>query len=188
MNVLALLVTLLSAINKAVGNVIAWLSLGIVVVCFTVVVQRYFFSVSHIWLQDLYVWLNGAMFMGIAGYALLKNEHVRVDIFYRPASVRKKAAVDLFGVLVFLLPFCVIVLMYSWDYVLRSWRLGEGSANYGGMPALYVLKTFIFVFVVTVALQGIAMAMRSVLVLADREDLLPEDLRYHEGEPEEVHI
>lgn len=188
MNALALIVRLFSAINKVLGKSIAWLSLGIVLVCFAVVVLRYFFSISHIWLQDLYVWLNGAMFMGIAGYALLKNEHVRVDIFYRPAPIRKKAAVDLFGVIVFLLPFCIIVFAYSWDYVLRSWRLGEGSANYGGMPALYVLKTFIFVFAVSVALQGIAMAARSVLVLAGREDLLPEDLRYHEGEAEEVHI
>lgn len=184
MNALALTVRILSGINRVFGNAIAWLSVGIVLVCFTVVVQRYLFSVSMIWMQDLYVWLNGAMFMGIAGYALLKNDHVRVDIFYRPADVRRKAMIDLFGVIVFLLPFCAIVTIYSWDYVQRSWRLGEGSANYGGMPALYVLKSFIFVFTAGLALQGIAMAARSVLVLAGRENLLPDELRYHEEDTE----
>lgn len=63
-------------------------------------------------------------------------------------------------------------------YVQRSWRLMENSANVGGMPGLYVLKTFILVFVALVALQGLAMAIRSILVLAKREDLIPEDFRY----------
>jgi TRAP-type mannitol/chloroaromatic compound transport system permease small subunit len=153
-----------------------------VLVCFTVVVQRYVFSFSLIWMQDLYIWLNGAMFMGIAGYALLRNDHVRVDIFYRPAPIRRKAIVDLFGVVAFLLPFCAVVAIYSWTYVSRSWRIGEGSANFGGMPGLYILKSFIFVFAAVVALQGIAMIARSILVLADREQLLPADLRYKDDQ------
>ena len=62
MNVLVFLIRLISAVNRAVGNVFAWLSLAIVVVCFAVVVERYVFSQSHLWMQDLYVWLNGAMF------------------------------------------------------------------------------------------------------------------------------
>lgn len=187
MAALAQFVRFASGINRFLGMLMAWLSVGIVLVCFTVVVQRYLFSVSYIWMQDLYVWLNGAMFMGVAGFALLRNDHVRVDIFYRPAPLRKKAMVDLFGVVVFLLPFTVVVWIYSWDYILRSWRLGEGSANFGGMPGLYILKSFIFVFCAAVALQGLAMAARSILILADRERLLPADVRYPEHS-EESHI
>jgi TRAP-type mannitol/chloroaromatic compound transport system permease small subunit len=179
---LALLVRFIGGLNKVFGNIMAWLSVGIVLVCFTVVVQRYVFSFSLIWMQDLYIWLNGAMFMGIAGYALLRNDHVRVDIFYRPAPIRRKAIVDLFGVVAFLLPFCAVVAIYSWTYVSRSWRIGEGSANFGGMPGLYILKSFIFVFAAVVALQGIAMIARSILVLADREQLLPADLRYKDDQ------
>ncbi len=178
MALLALIVRAISGLNRLAGNLLSWLSLGIVLVCFAVVVQRYVFSTSFIWMQDLYVWLNGAMFMGVAGFALLRNDHVRVDIFYRPWSIRQKAAVDLFGVVVFLLPFCWIVSYYSWGYVARSWGLREASANFGGMPGLYILKTFIFVFTALVALQGIAWIARSILVLADREELLPADLRY----------
>jgi TRAP-type mannitol/chloroaromatic compound transport system permease small subunit len=63
-------------------------------------------------------------------------------------------------------------------YVQRSWRLMENSANVGGMPGLYVLKTFILVFIALVALQGLAMLIRSILVLAKRDELIPEDFRY----------
>lgn len=159
-----------------------------VLVCFTVVVQRYVFHYSILALQDLYVWMNGAMFTGVAGFALLRDDHVRVDIFYRPWSIRRKAIADLIGVVIFLIPFMVVVLVYATPYVQRSWRIFEGSANIGGMPGLFILKTFIPVFAVLMLLQGIAWAFRSILVLTGREELLPEPLRYkrHDDSPEVV--
>lgn len=178
MNALVFVIRAIGAMNRVIGNVFAWLSLGIVLVCFTVVVQRYLFATTHLWMQDLYVWLNGAMFTAVAGFALLRNDHVRVDIFYRPASVRTKAIIDLIGVVVFLFPFCWIVWLYGYPFVARSWRIYEASANPGGLPGLYILKTFILGFAVVVALQGVAMALRSILVLARSEHLLPADLRY----------
>lgn len=176
----ATLVRLISGLNLVIGNVFSWLAVGIVAVCFTVVVQRYVFATSFVWMQDLYVWLNGVMFMAVAGFALLRNDHVRVDIFYRAASPQRRAMVDLFGVFVFLFPFAFVVAVYGWPFVARSWRYGEGSVNPGGMPALYVVKSFIIVFAVLVALQGLAMALRSILVLSGREDLLPPRYRYQD--------
>lgn len=176
--ILVTYIRLISGLNRVVGEVLAWLALAMVIVCFTVVVQRYLFHFSIIALQDLYVWMSGAMFTGVAGFALLRDDHVRVDIFYRPASIRRKAIADLIGVLIFLLPFVVVVLMYGLPFVQRSWRLFEGSANVGGMPGLFVLKSFILLFAVLIGLQGVAMAARSILVLAGREDALPEALRY----------
>jgi TRAP-type mannitol/chloroaromatic compound transport system permease small subunit len=182
---LAAIIRAIAALNRAIGLTLSWLSLAVVLVCFTVVVQRYFLHQTQIWMQDLYVWLSGAMFTGVAGYALLRDDHVRVDILYRPWSIRKKAIADLFGVVFFLAPFIGVVGTYGWTFVARSWRLSEGSANIGGMPGLFVLKTFIIVFCVLVGLQGLAMALRSILVLTDNEHLLPEKLRYkREEEPE----
>lgn len=178
MNILVSIIRAISAVNRFLGNTFAWLSLVMVIICFTVVVQRYAFGVTHLWLQDLYVWLNGAMFTAVAGFALLRDDHVRVDIFYRPAKIRTKAIIDLIGVVLFLLPFCWIVYIYSWNYIARSWRLYEASGNVGGMPGLYILKSFIMVFVVVLALQGIAWILRSILVLRGQEHLLPENLRY----------
>jgi len=180
MQALAFIVTVIGRLNAAVGRLFSWLVLAAVAVCFIVVVQRYVFSTTQLWMQDLYVWLNGAMFMAVAGYTLLIDGHVRVDILYRPASIRRKAMMDLIGVVVFLLPFCVVVWLWGFEYVQRSWMLKEASENPGGMPGLFILKSFILAFVVLVGLQGIAMALRSVLVLKGREGLLPQAFRYRQ--------
>jgi TRAP-type mannitol/chloroaromatic compound transport system permease small subunit len=184
MRALAYLVRAISRLNGLIGWVFSFLSLAIVLVCFTVVVMRYGFRTGSLPLQDLYVWLNGAMFMGVAGYALLKDGHVRVDIFYREAPVRRKAMVDIAGALVFIAPFLTVLAVYAWPYVARSWRMGEGSPNFGGLGGYYVLKSFLLVFVAVVGLQALAMVGRGVLTLAGREALLPEDLRYAAVDPD----
>ncbi|MCC6304131.1 MAG: TRAP transporter small permease subunit [Rhodobacteraceae bacterium] len=176
---LARVMRAINALNRLVGNVFAWLAPVVVIACFWVVVERYLFAHTRLWLQDLYVWLNGAMFAAVAGYALYRNDHVRVDIFFRPASDRRKALLDLIGVAIFLLPFTAVAWAYCYPFVARSWRLLEPSSNPGGMPGLFVLKGFILLFAALLALQGIAMAIRSVLILARREDLVPGDFRYH---------
>lgn len=182
MKALALAVRTISALNTAIGKTFSWLSLGIVLVCFSVVVLRYFFNTGFVWMQDLYVWMNGIMFTAVAGYVLLQGGHVRVDIFYRPATIRRKAIIDLIGTVIFLLPFTWIVAYYSWNYVRSSWSIFEQSGNAGGLHGLYILKSFILVFAGLVALQGLAMVARSVLVLCNSEELLPEHLRYKLGE------
>lgn len=178
MTALASLMNLINLINRIVGNLFMWLSVGIVAVCFWVVVERYLFGTTRLWMQDLYPWMNGVMFTAMAGYALYTNDHVRVDIFYRPASALRKAWLDLFGVFVFLLPFTYIVWTSSFVFVERSVGLREASSNPGGMPGLYVLKAFILVFAVVIAIQGISMAIRSILVIAGRSDLVPPAYSY----------
>lgn len=175
---LAGFVRVVSAINYWVGKVMSWLALAVVLVCFTVVIQRDVFGITYLWMQDLFVWLAGAMFTSVAGFALLNNAHVRVDIFYSRWSTRGKAIADLIGVVVFLLPFVIVVGVYAVPFVQRSWRFYEGSANVGGMPGLFILKSFILVFCVLVGLQGLAWAARSILVLRGREAELPATLRY----------
>jgi TRAP-type mannitol/chloroaromatic compound transport system permease small subunit len=175
---LAILMRVINRINIIVGHTFSWLAVGIFAVCFWVVIERYFFGNTRLWMQDLYVWMNGAMFTAVAAFALYRNDHVRVDIFFRTASTRAKAIMDLIGVLIFLLPFMYIVWTYSFTNVARSWGRFEASANVGGMPGLFVLRSFILAFAGLVAMQGIAMLIRSILILARREDLIPEDFRY----------
>jgi TRAP-type mannitol/chloroaromatic compound transport system permease small subunit len=178
MSAIAAAVRAICLFNTLLGRFFSAFSLGIVVVCFAVVVMRYVFRTGSVPMQDLYVWLNGAMFMGIAGYTLMRDGHVRVDIFYREAGERRKAVVDLIGCLVFVAPFLWIVVAYGFSYVARSWGLREGSANVGGLPGLYVLKSFLLVFVAVVGLQALAMVGRSLLILRGRGDLVPEGYRY----------
>lgn len=178
MQLLAGFVRAVGTLNRLIGLIFSWLALAVVIVCFAVVVQRYLFHTTQLWMQDLYVWLSGAMFTAVAGFAMLRDDHVRVDIFYRPWPVRRKAIADLIGVCLFVIPYVVVVGLYAWPFVMRSWRIYEGSANVGGMPGLFILKSFILLFCLLIGLQGLAWAFRSILVLAGREELLPERLRY----------
>ncbi|MFG6560619.1 TRAP transporter small permease subunit [Sulfitobacter sp. 1A15299] len=178
MRFLAAIARVICAVNLVIGHLFSWLALGIVLVCFTVVVQRYVFAISFVWMQDLYIWLNGAMFTAVAGFALLRDDHVRVDIFYRPATMARRALIDLIGVIVFLLPFCWIVYTYSIPFVQRAWGYQEGSANVGGMPGLYILKAFIIGFAFLLAMQGVAWIIRSILVLSGNAELVPKSMQY----------
>ncbi len=171
---LAAFVRGVGALNEAIGRFVAWLVLAMVLITFAVVVLRYVFALGWVWMQESYVWLHGIVFMVGAGYTLLHDGHVRVDIFYRPAGARYKAWVDLFGALLMVLPVAGLVAFESWDYVLVSWASGEASREAGGVPALYLLKTVIWIFVVLIALRGLALAARSALVLAGHPEFAPD--------------
>ncbi|HXV22957.1 MAG TPA: TRAP transporter small permease subunit, partial [Alphaproteobacteria bacterium] len=125
MNALIAAVRVIDRINEVVGRAVAFLTLGAVLVCLLVVVLRYVFSVGFIWLQELYVWQHAAVFMLGAGYTLLHGGHVRVDILYARMSPRRRAAVDLAGTMVFLLPWLGVLLYYGTPFLLLSWRLLE---------------------------------------------------------------
>jgi TRAP-type mannitol/chloroaromatic compound transport system permease small subunit len=170
---IAIFVRAVDALNEGVGRVAAWLTLATVLICAVVVVMRYAFSMGFIWLQELYVWTYAGVFMLGAGYTLLHDGHVRVDIFYARAAPRTRAIIDLAGSFVFLMPFVFLTAWMSVPYVRASWRLGEESAQTGGMPGLYLLKTVLLVFCVLLGLQGLALAGRSLLTLMGREAPIP---------------
>lgn len=175
MNGLVAFVRLVDRLNEQVGRAVAWLTLLMVLITFGVVVLRYVYSIGWVWLQESYVWLHGIVFMVGAGYTLLHNAHVRVDIFYRPSSVRYKAMVDLFGSLLLLLPVTLVVTYASYGFVLDSWMRLEQSRETGGLPALFLLKSAILVFCLLIGLQGLSLAGRSFLVLMGHPEFQPEE-------------
>jgi TRAP-type mannitol/chloroaromatic compound transport system permease small subunit len=170
MNVLVPIIRTIDMLNEIAGRVIAWLTFGTVSVCFLVVILRYVFSIGFVWLQELYVWQHAIVFMLGAGYTFLHGGHVRVDIFYARMSPRRRAIVDLFGTLVFLLPWLAVILYYGMPFLTLSWRLLEPSSQAGGLPGYFLLKSVIPTFCVLVGLQGLALAARSLLVLSGREE------------------
>ncbi|MEX0921176.1 MAG: TRAP transporter small permease subunit [Rhodovibrionaceae bacterium] len=156
-------------LNEFIGKWVAWLALLMVLVQFIVVLMRYVFGMGSIAMQESIIYMHGILFMLGAGYTLLHDGHVRVDIFYREASPRHKAKVDIFGVLAFLLPVCLLIWIYSWPYVQSAWRVYEGSKETSGIQGVFLLKTIVLVFCVLVALQGIALLIRSLAVLLEKE-------------------
>ena len=173
MNKLVRLVRAIDRFNDFIGRGVSWLTLGMVMVTFSVVVFRYAFSLGWVWLQESYVWMHGLVFMLGAGYTLLHNAHVRVDIFYRPGSHRYKALVDLFGALLLLLPVMCLVFYMSYPYVLDSWSRFESSREAGGLEGLFLLKTVLLIFALLMTLQGLSMIGRSILVLTGDERFIP---------------
>jgi TRAP-type mannitol/chloroaromatic compound transport system permease small subunit len=153
----------------AIGHCTAWLTLLMVVVVFIIVVQRYVFDSGLIWLQESLTWLHAAAFMLGAAYTLQQEEHVRVDIFYREMSARRRALVKLVGVALFIFPMCGFFAWTAWDYVFASWKIGEVSRDAGGLPFPFVplLKTILIVMPLAVALQGVSLLLRSLRQLRD---------------------
>ncbi len=174
MAALAAFVRSIDRLNDAIGRSVAWLTLAMVLIAFTVVVLRYVYAIGWVGMQESYVWLHGMVFMVGAGYTLLHDGHVRIDIIYGPAGDRYKAVIDLFGSLLLLLPMVLIVFLVSLDYVASSWGKLEESREAGGLPGLFLLKTVIPVFCLLLGLQGLALAGRSLLLLSGNREFLPD--------------
>ncbi len=160
---------LIDAFNQRIGLWVAWAALAMVLVQFTVVIGRYIFGVNFIWMQESVIYLHGVMFMLGAGYTLLHDGHVRVDIWYREASPRFKARVDLAGATLFLLPVCGLIWFFSWPYVVNSWAVLEGSRETSGIQAVFALKSLLLLFVFLLVLQGVSMIIGAALALGGGE-------------------
>lgn len=160
------------AFTTTIGRIVQWFSIGTVLVCATVVILRYGFKIGFVWMQELYVWIHAAVFILGAAYVLMRDGHVRVDILYAGWRPRTKAAVELFSSIVFLAPWLLLLGWTTWPFMTLSWQGREPSDQLGGMPALYLLKTCLMLFVVFMAIAMLAVMARCVLVLLGREEFL----------------
>jgi TRAP-type mannitol/chloroaromatic compound transport system permease small subunit len=159
----------LDAVNERVGRAIAWCTLAMVILQALVVVLRYVFAVGSIPLQESIWYLHAIVFMLGAGYTLLHDGHVRIDVFYRTASPKRRALIDAAGVILFLFPLCAVTLDLAWPYVMNAWRVRESSSEASGLPFLYLLKTIIPVTLALLAVQGASLLIKSLAVLGGAE-------------------
>ena len=157
----------LESFIEIIGKSIAWLTLFMVLVTFLIVVLRYVFGIGWIALQESVVWMHAAVFMLGASYTLRYDEHVRVDIFYRDMSLKRRAMVDFLGTVLFLIPPSLFPLFSSWDYVASSWMIREASREVGGLPFPFysILKSFIPLMASTLIIQSIVIIIKSSSIL-----------------------
>ncbi len=155
-------------LNAAIGRAAAWAVLFVVLAQFAVVVLRYAFGAGSIWLSESVIYGHAVLLMLAAAWTLREGGHVRVDVFYADASTRAKAWIDLLGAALLLLPFVLVLAWFAWPYVARSWAILERSRETSGIPAVFLLKTLIPLFALTMALQGVAQAIRAADVLVRR--------------------
>ena len=147
------------------GHAVAWLLVLMVAIQSLIVILRYGFEIGSIALQESVTYLHAACFMLGIAYTIKINGHVRVDIFYRQFSPQKKAAVNLFGAIVFLLPLCLVIFITSFEYVIQAWQFKEHSSDTGGLPIVYLLKTLIPLLATGLLLQSISEIGKSTLTL-----------------------
>ena len=162
------LASLFERITTKTGRAVMWLLLLMALVQFAVVLLRYVFGINWIFMQESITYMHGFVFLLAGGYALLTDDHVRVDIFYREAPPKRKALTDLVGTYLFLFPICLIILWAASPYVARSWLVMEGSADTSGIQGVFILKTLIPAFAVLLSMAGFVIATRAVDVLKGR--------------------
>lgn len=155
----------INGMTDFLGRAVSWLTAFMVATVLVVVVTRYFLQIGSIALQESVTYLHATVFLLGIAYTLKQGGHVRVDIFYRQFSPRRKALVDFCGGIFFLIPVSVLIFYSSWDYVVASWAIGETSAENNGLPFIYLLKTLMILMPGTLLLQGISEILKSFLVL-----------------------
>ena len=175
--------TRLRQVSELTGRAIAWVMLPMVAIQFVIVLLRYAFDLGWIWMQEGVLWMHAAVFMLATAYTLHRDEHVRVDIFYRKMSRRGRMLVDLVGTLFLLMPMMIFLIVASWDYVVVSWTIAEGSREAGGLPYPFVplLKSLIPLTAALVVLQGLAMLLGDLAALRDPAEQSGHDDRGSDG-------
>lgn len=156
--------SLIDRVNEVIGKTMAWLILVAVLVSATNAVVRKVFSVSsNSWLE-LQWYLFGAAFLLASAYTLKQNEHIRIDIIYGLFSRRTQHWIDLFGHLVFLMPFTLLMLYYFVPYVAQSFANGEVSTNSGGLT-IWPAKALLLIGFLQLALQGVSEIIKKIAVM-----------------------
>jgi TRAP-type mannitol/chloroaromatic compound transport system permease small subunit len=169
MNVLKTFIRWIDGLNEWVGRGVAWVTLALVLVIFTDVFMRYLLNKSFVFTQELEWHLFGFIFLIGAGYTLLHDGHVRVDIIYQRLGFKGQAWINLMGVIVFLIPGCLMIIITSFKFVLSSFLILEGSPDPGGIPLRFIVKGFIPAGFSLLLLQGLSLGVHSLLQILEVE-------------------
>ncbi len=164
-NLLQKFINIVNFINENIGKAASWLTGILVVLVCGRVLGRMLFDSEPVWLPELEWHLFAMIFLLAAGYTMKHDKHVRVDLFYADFSEKDKALVNLAGALLFLIPWCFLIIYVSYDYALGSFKILEGSPNPNGLPFRFIIKSMIPIGASLLLLQAMAMVADSVLTL-----------------------
>ena len=143
-------------INEKIGIFTAYLILPMIIITFLVAFMRYMLDVGSIAIQEIIIYLHALVFSVGAAFTLKNDMHVRIDIFYSNYKRDFKKIINILGASLFLIPTCILIFITSWDYVISSILLLESSKEAGGLPILYILKSYILLLCITLFFQAIS--------------------------------
>ena len=171
----------IDALNEQIGKLTYWLILAAVLISTGNALMRYTFNMSsNAWLEIQW-YLFSFVFLFCAGYTLLHNQHVRIDVISANLSGRGRALIDILGTLLFLLPMAIAIMWLSWPVFLDAYRSNEISANAGGLliwPGRLMLPVGFFLLV----LQGFSELIKRIAFL---RGLIPDPAEKDEGPTDE---
>ena len=139
-------------IINSLGKFISLMIPTMTILMMVIIVARYFFGIGLTGLQELVMYIHALVFLGCAGYVHYKDEHVRVDIFYRESSIKYKKKVNFILSLLFLIPLCFVIGYFSIELINMAWKIKEVSTEAGGLGYVYLQKTLIILFPITLLL------------------------------------
>ena len=156
-------------LNEWVGSAVAWLVLAAVLISAGNAVMRKAFSLTSNAFLEIQWYLFAAVFLLAAGYTLLRQEHVRIDVVLARFARRTQVKVEIFGLLAFLMPFVLVIVYLVWPLVTGAWDSGERSSNAGGLIRwpVYALVPAGFVLL---GLQGVSELIKRVAFLGGQAD------------------
>jgi len=170
--ILSLYIRFIDQLNNKIGEWVSWLSTILVLIFCYDVVNRYVFNYSNPAIFELEWHLFALIFLLGAAYTLNGDRHVRVDVFYTKFSKKQQALVNLVGGLLFLIPFCIIIIQAGVPYVRNSYLMNESSSDPGGLPYRFLIKSVIIVGFVLLLLRAVSLIFKSFLVLANKANLV----------------
>lgn len=147
-------------LNEWIGKTTSWLTLALVALVFGNVFVRYVLNEPKAWAKELEWHCFALLFLLAAGYSFKHNRHVRVDLFYDKMTTNDRQKVDRWGTLIFLLPWCMVVMYTGWTSAMDAYQLGERSPEAGGLPNLWLIQFAIPLGAFLLFLQGLALVIR----------------------------
>lgn len=154
--------------NSKIGELASWASLFLVLLICADVLMRYTFSWSRMWVIELELYLFAIIFLLGSANAFRADQHVRVDVFYTNMTERSKNLVNLFGGILFLIPWTLVIVYISQRYFFKSLAINEASSQPGGLPHLYFMKSLLVIGFFMLFLQGISSIFRAILSLKNK--------------------
>ena len=183
MDKLLRLANIIDQVNEWIGRLSSWFVLLMVGIGTWNVVGRYLGRflgqnlTSNALIEMQWYLFDLVFFLG-AAYALKHDEHVRVDLFYKGWNGKQRAIANLIGTFLFLIPFCLMVIYFSWGSIANSWAIGESSPDPGGLPR-YPIKSMLVVSYILLIFQGLAEAIKNWAILTNR--LTPQEEHHDAG-------
>jgi len=156
---------IIDLVVNRIGRLAAWLVLALMAVILFDVVTRRFLVLGSTKLQELEWHLHGALFLLCLGYAYTQSAHVRIEVLRERFSPRTQAWIELLGCLAFLIPYCVAVGWFAWEYASRAWLWNEGSAALTGLSNRWIIKSMILAGFGLLGLSALSMAIKAFIFL-----------------------